>query len=167
MLNRFMLSISSRLQSWSPDSSITGGTVTGLTSPTYTQVDDLNPALNAKQKTVTALGGTQGSASANTAGEPFTMTFYKPSALKSLPVANPVTGLRGQVPTNQYKIIVRKGGEAATGVPVTAICRMTFDIPAGMETFDPDNVKAFVSYIVGLLNEESADLADTFITGVV
>lgn len=167
MLHRFMLSIDSRLQAWSPDSSITGATVSGLTSPTYTQVDDTNPTPGAKQKTVTALGGTQGGASANTAGEPFTATFYKPAVLKSLPPANPVTGLRGQVPTNQWKLIVRKGGEVASGVPAMAIARLTLDVPAGMETYDADNVRAFVSYLVGLLTEESSDLADTLITGVV
>lgn len=151
---------------WSPDSSITGATVTGLTTPTYTQVDTVAPAVNAKQKTVSALGGTQGSASANTVSEPFTSTFYIPAQLKSLPAANPITGLRGSVPNNQYRLVVRKGGEAASGVPVVAIARLTIDIPAGMETYDADNVKALVSYLVGLLTEESADLADTLLTGV-
>lgn len=153
--------------SWSPDASITGGTVTGLTSPTYTQVDDIAPAQNAKQKTITALGGTQGSALANTVSEPFTATFYKPATMKQLPAANPVSGLRGQVPNNQFRLVVRKGGEAAAGVPVTAIARLTIDVPAGMDSYDPDNIRALVSYLVGLLNEESADLADTLLTGVV
>jgi hypothetical protein len=152
---------------WSPDSSITGSTVTGLTSPTYTQVDDIAPAQNAKQKTITALGGTQGSASANTVSEPFTATFYKPAVMKQLPAANPVSGLRGQVPNNQFRLVVRKGGEAAAGVPVTAIARLTIDVPAGMDSYDPDNVRALVSYLIGLLTEESADLADTLLTGVV
>jgi hypothetical protein len=155
-----------RLQSWSPDGSITGGTVTGFTSPAFTQVDDTPPAQNAKQKTVTALTGTQGSATANSAGSPFTETFYKPAVLAALPAANPVTGLRGQIPTNQWKLIVRKGGYAAAGVPVHMIFRLTVDVPAGMETYNPDEVKSGVSYFTGLLNEESADLADTFITGV-
>lgn len=152
--------------SWSPDSSITGGTVSGLTSPTYTLVDDSAPAVNAKQKTVSALGGTQGNASANTISEPFTETFYKPGQIKALPPANALTGLRGSIPNNQWRLVVRKGGEAAAGVPVTAIARLTLDIPAGMETYDPDNVRALVSFLVGLLNEESSDLADSLLTGV-
>jgi hypothetical protein len=152
--------------SWSPDSSTTGATVTGLTSPTYTLVDDAAPVANAKQKTVSALGGTQGNASANTVSEPFTATFYKPAALKQLPPANPSTGLRGSVPNNQYRLVVRKGGEAAAGVPVTAIARLTLDVPAGMDSYDPDNIRALVSFLIGLLNEESADLADTLLTGV-
>lgn len=152
--------------SWSPDSSTTGATVTGLTSPTYTLVDDTAPVVNAKQKTVSALGGTQGNADANTASKPFTATFYKPSVMKSLPSPNPLTGARGSVPNNQYKLIVRKGGDCAADVPAVAIARLTIDVPAGMETYDADNVRALVSFLVGLLTEESADLADTLLTGV-
>jgi hypothetical protein len=155
-----------RLQSWSPDGSITGATVTGFTTPAYTQVDDTPPAQNAKQKTVTALTGTQGSATANSASSPFTETFYKPQILRGLPPANPVTGLRGQIPTNQWKLVVRKGCNSAAGVPGSIIGRLTIDVPAGVETYNPDEIKAFVSYLVGLLNEESADLADTILTGV-
>lgn len=153
--------------SWSPDSSITGGAITGFTSPAYTQVDDVAPAVNARQKTVTALTGTQGSATANSLSRPFTSTFYKPAAPKALPAANPMTGMRGSIPNNQYKLIVRKGGFAAADVPVTAIARLTIDIPAGMDSYNPDEIRALVSYLVGLLNEESADLADTLLTGVV
>jgi hypothetical protein len=151
---------------WSPDSSTTGGTVTGLTSPTYTLVDDTAPVINAKQKTVSALGGTQGSASANTASKPFTATFYRPAAIKPIPSPNPVSGFRGTIPNNQYKLIIRKGGYAASDVPVTAIVRLTIDVPAGMDTYNPDEIRAMVSFLVGLLNEESADLADTLLTGV-
>lgn len=151
---------------WSPDSSTTGGTVTGLTSPTYTLTADTAPVANAKQMTVTALGGTQGSATANAVSRPFTETFYKPAQTRSLPPANPATGFRGAVPNNQYKLIIRKGGFAAADVPVTAIARITFDIPAGMDSYNPDEVRALVSFLVGLLNEESADLADTLLTGV-
>ncbi len=151
---------------WSPDSSTTGGAQTGFTSPTFTLVDDTAPVVNAKQKTCTALGGTQGSATANSASSPFTATFYKPAAAKQLPAANPVTGLRGQIPNNQYKLIIRKGGYAAAGVPVTAIVRLTIDIPAGMDSYNPDEVRSLASFLVGVLSEESADLGDTLVTGV-
>lgn len=151
---------------WSPDSSTTGGAVTGFTTPAFTLVDDTAPVSNAKQKTVTALTGTQGSATANSVSSPFTATFYKPASLKTLPAPNPLSGARGTIPNNQYKIIVRKGGEAASGVPVTAVARLTIDVPAGMDSYNPDNVRSLVSFLVGLLNEESADLADTLLTGV-
>lgn len=151
---------------WSPDSSTTGGAQTGFTSPTFTLVDDTAPVINAKQKTVSALGGTQGSATANSASSPFTATFYKPAAIRQLPAANPVTGLRGSIPNNQYKLIIRKGGYAAAGVPVQAIARLTIDVPAGMDSYNPDEVRAFASFLVGILSEESADLGDTLVTGV-
>jgi len=129
-------------------------------------VDDTAPALNAKQKTVTAIGGTGFTATANSASSPFTSTFYKPATINRLPAANPISGLRGSVPNNQYKLIVRKGGLSAAGVPVIAIARLTIDIPAGMDSYNPDEVRAFTSYLVGLLSEESADLGDTLVSGV-
>ncbi|DAD50489.1 TPA_asm: coat protein [ssRNA phage Gephyllon.4_5] len=151
---------------WSPDSSTTGGAQTGFTSPTFTLVDDTAPVVNAKQKTVSAIGGTQGTATANSASSPFTATFYKPAVLRALPTPNPVTGLYGQVPNNQYKLIIRKGGFAAAGVPVTAICRLTIDVPAGMDAYNPDNVRAMISFLIGVLSEESADVGDTVVTAV-
>lgn len=152
---------------WSPDTSITGATVTGLTNPTYTNVEDVPPVANARQITVTALGGTQTDVDANTVSKPFTATFYKPTALKSLPAANPLSGLRGSVPNNQYRLVVRKGGDCAADTPAVAIARLTIDVPAGMETYDAANVRALVSFLVGLLTEESDGLADTLLTGVV
>ncbi len=162
----FGVPLFSVLQTWSPDASITGGTITSFTSPTYTLVDDTAPVVNAKCKAVSALGGTQGTASANSASLPFTETFYKPAVLRALPPANPVTGLRGQIPTNQWKLIIRKGGNVASGIPAQITIRLTIDVPAGMETYAPDDVKASVSFLVGLLNEESQDLAESLITGV-
>jgi hypothetical protein len=152
--------------SWSPDSSTTGGAQTGFTSPIFTLVDDTAPVVNAKQKTVTAISGTVGSATANSASSPFTATFYKPAQIKSLPAPNPVTGFRGAIPNNQYKLVVRKGGQASSGVPVTAVARLTIDIPAGMDSYNADEVRALASFLVGLLSEESSDFGDTLVTGV-
>jgi hypothetical protein len=152
---------------WSPDSSITGGDQTGFTTPTYTLGSDLAPSSNAKQHAVTALGGTQAGASANTISSPFTVTFVKPVAPRALPAANALTGLRGAIPSNQYKIIVRKGGLCAAGVPAVLIGRLTIDVPAGMDSYSPAEVRAFASFLVGILSEESADFGDTLVTGVV
>jgi len=149
---------------WSPDSSITGGAQTGFTSPTFTTADTVAPALNAKSKVVTAVSGV-GSAGANSISSPVSATLFLPAAPKALPVANPITGLRGSIPNNQTKLVVRYGGEAASGVPATAIFRGTWDIPAGMDSFDPDTVRALTSLVIGLLSEESADLGDTLVQG--
>lgn len=156
---------SQRYQTWSPDASITGGLLTGFTTPAYAEVVDTPPAINAKQMTVTGITG-GATAKANSAVYPFTASFYKPQQLKALPPQNPVTGLRGQVPTNQYKLIIRKGCDVAAGVPALAICRVTWDLPAGMETYAADDLKALVSYLVGLLTEECQDLFDTLQTSV-
>jgi len=152
---------------WSPDSSITGGAQTGLTSPTYTLANDLPPTANAVQQAVTALGGTQTGATAHSISQPFTVTFTKPANPRALPTANAITGLRGSIPMNQYKIVIRKGGDVAVGVPAVAIIRLTMDIPAGMDSYSPAQVRAMTSLLVGILDEESADLGDTLVTGVV
>jgi hypothetical protein len=151
---------------WSPDGSTTGGAQTGFTSPVFTLVSDTAPAVNAKQYAVTAISGTGFTASANSVSKPFTATFYKPASPRAIPAANPVTGVISQIPNNQYKLIVRKGGLASATTPVTAICRLTIDVPAGMDSYNPDEVRAMLSFLVGILNEESADLGDTVITSV-
>jgi hypothetical protein len=151
---------------WSPDASTTGGAQTGFTLPTFTLVDDTAPVVNAKQKTVSALGGTQGTATANSISAPFTATFHRPLSPRQLPTANPISGLRGSIPNNQYKLVVRKGGYASADVPCIAVARLTIDIPAGMDSYNPDNVRSLISFLVGVLNEESADLGDTVVSGV-
>lgn len=151
---------------WSPDSSTTGGAQTGFTSPTFTLVADTAPAVNAKQYAVIAIGGSGFIATANSISKPFTATIYRPAVPKALQAANPLTGLRGSIPNNQTKLIVRKGGLAAADTPVTAICRLTIDVPAGMDSYNPDEVRAMLSFLIGLLNEESGDLGDTVIQGV-
>lgn len=151
---------------WSPDSSITGGAQSGFTSPVFTTVDDTAPAVNGKQKAISAIAGSGFTASANSISKPFTFTFYKPATPRALPAPNPVTGLRGAIPNNQYKLIVRKGGLASADVPVTLVARLTIDVPAGMDSYNPDEVRAAMSLLVGLLSEESADLGDTVVSGV-
>jgi len=154
---------------WSPDSSITGSAQTGFTDPTFTVVDDLPPANigAAKQLAVTALGGTQTGATAHSASLPFTATLIKPATLRSLPAPNPVTGLRAPAPVNLWKLIIRKGGYVSSGVPAIATLRMEIGIPAGMETYSPAEIRAMLSFALGLSFEESADLGDTLVTGVV
>lgn len=152
--------------SWSPDSSIAGGAQSGFTTPAFTLVADTAPIVNGKQVAVSAVTGTVGAATANSISSPFTATFSKPVVPKTIPAVNPLTGARGTIPNNKYKLVIRKGGYAAADTPVTAICRLEIDVPAGMDAYNPDNVRAMISFLVGLLSEESADLGDTVITGV-
>lgn len=151
---------------WSPDSSITGQAQTGLTSPTYTVVEDTPPAVNAKQLAVTALGGTQTGATAGSISKPFTAAIFRPASMRQIPAANPVSGLRGTIPNNVWNIVSRKGVEVAAGVPANMVIRCSISVPAGADSYSPAEIRAGLSFFIGLLVEESADLGDSIVSGV-
>lgn len=152
---------------WSPDSSITGSTQTGLTNPTYTVGADLAPDANSRQYVVTALGGTQTDVRASTAGDPFTATIRR-APYKAIPPKNPVNGSYGNIPLNRTEILVRKGLQVdSDDVLRTGNFRFIAELPAGSEVNDAVNIRAAVSFLIGLLTEESADLGDSLVTGVI
>jgi hypothetical protein len=147
---------------------VTGATVTGLTSPTYTLTSDTPPFdVSGEQHAVTALGGTQTDVDAHTVSAPFTMTMTRPKQFKVLGTPNPVTGVISQVPMNTYKLIGRKGVTPLDGQP-TRVARATviFDVPAGADENDAQNIRALVSCLIGILNDQSSGIADTLINGV-
>lgn len=148
-------------------SPITGATMTGLTSPTYTVVDDVFPSgTNGKQKAVTALGGTQTGVTAHTATSPFTIAAIRPVQYKGigLPDAN---GFIRSVPSNVLKVVTRKGVTPASGQPTKVmVIRTEIDVPAGAETFDKANVYAGLSAHFGALAQQSAGIGDTAVTGI-
>jgi hypothetical protein len=153
---------------WSPDASITGAAQTGLTSPTYTLASDLAPDVNSRQHVVTALGGTQTNVRVSSAGDPFTVTIRKDRVYKTLPPANPATGARGTIPRNKTDILVRKGVYVDSANTLqTAQFRLTAELPAGSESVDAVNIRAAVSFLLGILAEESADYGDSLVTGVI
>lgn len=153
--------------SFAPASPITGATVPGFTTPTYTVVSDQAMGFNGKQFAVTALGGTQVGVTANSVSSPFTLSFYRPVQLKVLPPANPITGIRKNVPMNSYKLITRKGVTPASNASeVTMRITTVIDVPAGADTFDPAEIKAALSLHAGALSNQSSGIADTVITGV-
>jgi len=148
-------------------SPVTGAAQTGLTSPTYTLVTDIAPSPNGKQNAVSALGGTQTNVDAHSVSKPFTVTVYRPQQLKTLPAANPVTGVIKNIPTNTYKVIVRKGVKpAANQNDMVAMATAEIKIPAGADTYEPEDVRAMLSLFIGALNQVSAGLGDTCISGV-
>jgi hypothetical protein len=150
-------------------SPITGGAQTGFTSPTYTVVADMPPNANTgKQWYCSALGGTQSGVRAHSISDPFTITFEKPSMLKTLQgLISAVTGLYGKVPENVYKgIFVRKGVNiAANNLPRVMEVDCRIRIPAGADNYDAANIRAAISATVGALNQISAGLGDTCVTG--
>lgn len=148
-------------------SPVIGGAQTGFTSPTYTLIADIAPSPNGKQYAVSALGGTQASVDVHSVSKPFTVTVYKPAVLRVLPPANPVTGVIKAVPKNHYKIIVRKAASPAANqpnIPFTITCDI--EVPAGVDTYEPEEVRAAISLMVGTLYQISAGLGDTTVSGV-
>lgn len=154
--------------SFSPSSPVTGATVTGLTSPTYTLTTDVAPNINGKQYAVSALGGTQTNVDTNTVSKPFSISFFRPPALKVLPQANPVTGVIKNVPVNTYKLITRKGAQPAVNQPnMTARITTVIDIPAGTDTYEPEELRAMISAHFGVGWAQASGIADTIVTGVI
>lgn len=146
---------------------VTGSAQTGLTSPTYTLVSDVAPNSAGKQYAVTALGGTQTGVDIHSVAKPFTVTVSRPQVLKSLGNANPVTGVVSNVGRNNYQVLTRKGVLALAGqAAIPMIIRTTIEVPAGADLADPANVRAALSLHAGVINQVSAGLGDTAVTGL-
>lgn len=155
--------------SFTVSSPVTGSAQTGLTSPTYTIVADTAPTSAGKQYAVTALGGTQtGVDSTSTPSRPFTVTLSRPPVLRALGVVDPVTGVLRSVPRNTYKVLTRKGVTPLTGqASVPSQIRTECEIPAGADSVDAPNIRAALSFHIGVLNQISASMGDTLVTGVI
>lgn len=154
--------------SFAPSTPVIGAAVTGLTSPTYTIVADVAPSINGKQYAVSALGGTQTGVDVNTVSKPFTLTFFRPAVLKVLPQANPVTGIVKNVPLNTYKLITRKGVAPAVNQSImVARITTTIEIPAGSDTYEPEDIRALISAHFGTGWAQASGIADTVISGVI
>jgi len=153
--------------SFAPSTPVTGAAVTAFTSPTYTITADVAPSINGKQYAVTALGGTQANVDVNSVSKPFTISFFRPVVLRTLPQANPVTGIIKNVPMNTYKLITRKGAQpAASQVNMTARITTTIEVPAGTDTYEPEEIKAMISAHFGTGWAQASGIADTVTTGV-
>lgn len=153
--------------SFNPSTPVTGAAVAGLTSPTYTLTTDVAPNVNGKQYAITALGGTQANVDVNTVSKPFSLTFFRPSVLRTLPQANPLTGVIKNVPMNTYKLITRKGvSPAANQAPITARITTVIEVPAGSDTYEPEDLRAMISLHFGAGYAQASGIADTVVSGV-
>ncbi len=152
---------------FAPSSPVTGATVTGLTSPTYTLTTDVAPNINGKQYAITALGGTQTGVDTNSVSKPFSVSFFRPQVLRVLPQANPVTGVIKNVPMNTYKLITRKGAQpAASQNNMVARVTTIIEVPAGTDTYEPEELKAMLSLHFGVGWAQASGIADTVTSGV-
>jgi len=153
--------------SFAPTSPVTGAAITGLTSPTYTLVADTAPSMNGKQYAVSALGGTQTGVDVNSVSKPFTLTFFRPAVLKSVPQANTTTGVIKNIAMNSYKFLTRKGAlPAANQVPQIARITTIIDVPAGTDSYEPEELNAMISAHIGALWQQADGIANTVRTGV-
>jgi hypothetical protein len=85
-----------------------------------------------------------------------------------LPAVDPATGVLRNIPKNEYKIIVRKGVTPLAGQAANVLlCTLTISVPAGADTADVANVRAALSLMIGSLNQISASIGDTLVTGVI
>lgn len=148
-------------------SPITGTAQTGLTSPTYTLTDDVAPNASSRQYAVTALGGTQTGVAVSSVSSPFTVTAERPASFRQLGQPNPVTGIVSNVPRNKYVVRTRKGVVPLSGQnPQVMLVETVIHIPAGADTADASSVRAALSCHIGALNQASAGIGDTTVSGV-
>lgn len=153
---------------FNPSSPVTGSSQTGLTSPTYTLTADTAPDSNGEQYAVSALGGTQTGVTTSSVSSPFTVTIWRPKAFKALGAVDPNTGRLTSVPKNVWKIIGRKGVTPLSGQPVSMMqATLTLEVPAGADEADPANVRALLSMLIGVLNQQSAGIGDSVVTGII
>jgi hypothetical protein len=150
-------------------SPVTGGAQTGLTTPAYVIAADSYPTNSGKQYAVASLTGTQaGVDTSSSPSRPFTISGSRPPVLRQVPAVNAVTGLISNVPNNVYKVVVRKGVTVLAGqTPRVASVQCEIAIPAGADLNDTPNVRAMLSLFIGALNQISASLGDTCVSGVI
>jgi hypothetical protein len=147
-------------------SPVTGTAQTAFTAPTYTVVADNPPAINSKQWVVTALGGTQGSASVSSVSSPFTLAFYKPQRFTPLAPLNQNGVLVGNG-FNDYAYVLRKGMLPLAGQqPQTAVFTLKMRVPAGADVASPSEIRAALSMLFGSVSQQSAGTGDTLTSGV-
>lgn len=147
-------------------SPVTGATVSGLTSPTYTVVVDQPPNSYSKQWYVSAIGGTQtGVDPGSTASKPWTFTFSRPASIKTLNAVD-VTGVIRSVGYNVYEMLMRRGFIPLAGQSVRlANWKAHMPVLVGSDSADTANIRAAVSSFVGVMNQQASGLADSMISG--
>lgn len=153
--------------SFAPSTPVTGAAVTGLTTPTYTLTADTAPSSNGKQYAITALGGTQTNVDVHSVSKPFTLSAFRPQVLRAIPSANPLSGVVKNVPVNTYKIITRKGAVPAVNQSVTVpTITTTINVPAGTDTYEPEELRAMISLHFGACWAQADGIASMVLTGI-
>lgn len=144
---------------------VTGGAQTGFTAPTYTLVADTPPKLNAKQWYVSALGGTQVGVNVHSASSPFTVTVEGPVSFQPPPIVT-ANGLTKPVAMNRYVLRVRKGASVTSANDKrVSMFEGVFLCPAGADLNAAAELRGLASMVIGALNQISAGVGDTLVSG--
>lgn len=138
----------------------------GFTTPTFTTAASSTTFPNGKGYVVTAKGGTQpGTVDVHSASRPFSLLASKPATVRGLPALN-ASGVLPFVPVNKYGLSTRKGVTVLTGqASVNASISSTLSVPAGADVADPSNLRAMISAHIGALQQMSAEIGETALTG--
>jgi len=154
-----------------PTSPVTGATISGLTTPTYTITEDNPPDGDSRKWVITALGGTQTGVEVHSVSSPFSIVVTRPKQFKSLGRINPVTGAYAAFPTNETRVRMYKGATIVSGVvssETTAVFDARFRIPAGTDLSgnDVEDIKALYSLLGGFLWANAQGMYDLATTGM-
>jgi hypothetical protein len=140
----------------------------GFTSPTFTAVASSTTFPNGKGYVVTAKAGTQpGAVDVHSASRPFSLLASRPANVRTLPALN-ASGVLPNVPVNTYSLNSRKGVTVLSGqASVNASMKTQINVPAGSDLADPSNLRAMISAHIGALQQMSAEIGETSLTGEV
>lgn len=79
-----------------------------------------------------------------------------------------MTGIIKNVPMNTYKLITRKGVlPSANQVAITARITTIIEVPAGSDTYEPEDLRAMCSAHFGVGWASASGIADTLISGII
>lgn len=149
-------------------SPVTGAAQTGFTSPTYSHATDTPPSNLAKQVYVTTVGGTQTGVLPHSGSCPFTTAIYRPAQIRQVGKANPSTGIIPTPPKNIFSYVTRKGVLPLAGQAYqTMVVKTTVEMVAGSDVADVANVRAALSMHFGVIAQQSANIGDDAIRGVI
>lgn len=145
---------------------IAGTAVTSAATPVFTATEDSSAGPNFRRWYITTVA-TANNADAHSVSKPFYVELHRPAVFKPAPQYD-VTGTRlvGPVGRNTYKIRIIKGVDVTSSVTGICLFEGTFQVPSGADIVDPENVRVVLSLLGGLINEDSVNLAETFVTGL-
>lgn len=144
---------------------VTGSAQTGLTSPTYTVAAAQAPTSLGKQFIVASLGGTQTGVEAHAGSNPFLINFIVPANYRSVQMINSSgVGVSRGMNVTSVKLLKGVSVDAANNKR-NMMADLAIRVPPGADIFDPESVRAALSFFFGALYNQSAGFGDTVISG--